>query len=295
MRRPRIRTILAHSTSLLAGLLAATVATAQATGADTAADRGPDRGAGTEAGARPSEAFSLKLDPKLGEERAEIREGRPVFGRGDRLSGRTGRETTLEGDAEVRKAGTVIRGDRLTYYEADDELVAVGNVRITRQGNIFTGPQLQLKIDANEGWFTTPSYYLAQYGGRGRAERVDFLGHELTRLHRATYTTCEPDNPDWLLLSDTLTIDEAAGDGTGRSASLYFKGVKILGAPVFTFPLSDERRSGFLAPSLSINSRSGGEIVVPYYWNIAPNRDFTFYPGISVRRGAQLGGEFRYL
>lgn len=295
MRRPRIRTILAHSTSLLAGLLAATVATAQATGADTAADRGADRGAGTVAGARPSEAFSLKLDPKLGEERAEIREGRPVFGRGDRLSGRTGRETTLEGDAEVRKAGTVIRGDRLTYYEADDELVAVGNVRITRQGNIFTGPQLQLKIDANEGWFTTPSYYLAQYGGRGRAERVDFLGHDLTRLHRATYTTCEPDNPDWLLLSDTLTIDEAAGDGTGRSASLYFKGVKILGAPVFAFPLSDERRSGFLAPSLSINSRSGGEIVVPYYWNIAPNRDFTFYPGISVRRGAQLGGEFRYL
>ena len=98
MRRPRIRTILAHSTSLLAGLLAATVATAQATGADTAAERGADRGAGTEAGARPSEAFSLKLDPKLGEERAEIREGRPVFGRGDRLSGRTGRETTLEGD-----------------------------------------------------------------------------------------------------------------------------------------------------------------------------------------------------
>jgi len=287
MRRPRIRTILAQSTNLLAGLLAATVAAAQVPAAQ-----------GTEPGgaqAQRSEPFALKLDPRLAEERAAIREGRPVFGRGDRLSGRTGRETTLEGDAEVRKAGTAIRADRLTYYEADDELVAVGNVRITRQGNVFTGPQLQLKLDANEGWFTTPSYYLAQYGGRGRAERIDFLGHDLTRLIRATYTTCEPENPDWLLVSDTLTIDEAAGDGTGRSASLYFKGLKILGAPVFTFPLSDERRSGFLAPSLSINSRSGGEVVVPYYWNIAPNRDFTFYPGISVRRGAQLGGEFRYL
>jgi hypothetical protein len=94
MRRPRIRTILAHSTSLLAGLLAATVATAQVPGVDKGAGEGEGARADTQAGARPSEAFSLKLDPKLGEERAEIREGRPVFGRGDRLSGRTGRETT---------------------------------------------------------------------------------------------------------------------------------------------------------------------------------------------------------
>ncbi len=250
---------------------------------------------GDAATAQPAGPVGLKLDPRLGEERARVRENRPVFGRGDRLSGRTGRETTLQGDAEVRKAGTVIRADRLTYYAADDEVVAVGGVRIAREGNVFTGPQLLLKLDVNQGWFETPSYYLGQYGGRGRAERVDFLGHDLTRLHRATYTTCEPDNPDWLLTSETLTIDEVSGEGTGRSASLYFKGLRILGAPVFAFPLTDERRSGFLAPSLSINSRSGGEVVVPYYWNIAPNRDFTFYPGVSARRGVQLGGEFRYL
>ncbi len=287
MRRPRFRTTPAHAATLLAGLLAAGLAAAQPAGpADAATDAATDQ---------PAQPVSLKLDARLGEERARVREGRPVFGRGDRLSGRTGRETTLDGDAEVRKAGTVIRADRLTYYEVDDEVVAVGDVRIAREGNVFTGPQLLLKLDANQGWFETPSYYLGQYGGRGRADRVDFLGHDLTRLYRATYTTCEPDNPDWLLVSETLTIDEAAGDGTGRSASLYFKGLKILGAPVFAFPLTDERRSGFLAPSVSINSRSGGEVVVPYYWNIAPNRDFTLYPGVSVRRGVQLGGELRYL
>jgi LPS-assembly protein len=285
MRRPRIRTILALSTGLLAGVLAIGGAAAQGLNAQ------PSGGAAT----RPAAGFALKLDPQLGEARADVEEGRPVYGMGDRLSGRTGRETTLEGNAEVRKAGTVIRADRLTYYEADDELVAVGSVRVTRQGNVFTGPQLQLKLSVNEGWFASPSYFLPQYGGRGRAERIDFLGPDLTRLHGASYTTCEPDDPDWILLSETLTIDEASGNGTGRSASLYFKGVKVLAAPVFAFPLSDERRSGFLVPSLSINSRSGGEVTVPYYWNIAPNRDFTLYPRITARRGVQVGGEFRYL
>jgi LPS-assembly protein len=34
---------------------------------------------------------------------------------------------------------------------------------------------------------------------------------------------------------------------------------------------------------------------VPYYWNIAPNRDATFYPTVMSKRGVDLGGEFRYL
>jgi LPS-assembly protein len=37
------------------------------------------------------------------------------------------------------------------------------------------------------------------------------------------------------------------------------------------------------------------ELTVPYYWNIAPNRDATFFPAIMTKRGIDLGGEFRYL
>jgi LPS-assembly protein len=40
---------------------------------------------------------------------------------------------------------------------------------------------------------------------------------------------------------------------------------------------------------------SGVELTLPYYWNIAPNRDATFYPTLMSKRGADLGGEFRYL
>ena len=34
---------------------------------------------------------------------------------------------------------------------------------------------------------------------------------------------------------------------------------------------------------------------MPYYWNIAPNRDATFTPGVLSRRGASLDAEYRYL
>ncbi|MCM5570296.1 LPS-assembly protein LptD [Burkholderiaceae bacterium FT117] len=248
--------------------------------------------AGAGAADRP---LRLQFESRLDESRAAVREGRPVYGSGERLTGRTGRDTTIEGDAELRQAGTVLRADRITWYDADEEVFAVGNVRITRDGNVFAGPQLRLKLDTNEGSFASPAYYLPQYRGRGRADLIEFLGPDRTRFIGASYTTCEPDDPDWILQARTLTLDEAEGEGTGRSASLSFMGMKILALPVFAFPLGDERKSGFLPPTLSINSRTGFDVVAPYYWNIAPNRDFTLYPRLSTKRGAQIGGEFRYL
>src|SRR5690606_32926183 len=86
-------------------------------------------------GSAAAQGFHLKLDPALSESRAAITEGRPVYGSGERLFGRSDRDVTLEGDAEVRKAGSVIRADRLTYYQADDELLAAGRpVRLATPG-----------------------------------------------------------------------------------------------------------------------------------------------------------------
>jgi LPS-assembly protein len=71
--------------------------------------------------------------------------------------------------------------------------------------------------------------------------------------------------------------------------------VPILGAPYISFPLSDDRKSGWLPPNINVDSISGLELRVPYYWNIAPNRDATISPTLLSRRGLNLGTEFRYL
>jgi LPS-assembly protein len=254
------------------------------------------QGAGAQqAGSDGASGMVLRLETELRERNLTADGPRPVFARGDTISGHTNREITLEGDAEIRRGGTVIRADRLTLYEADDEVIAVGNVRIAREGQVFTGPQLQLKLDANQGSFASPRYYLPLTGGRGNAERVDFLGRGEVALINATYTTCRPDDPDWFLKAGSLSLDRDADEGIARSATLYFKGLPIAAAPYFGFPLGDERRSGFLAPTLSLTNTVGGEVRIPYYWNIAPNRDFTLFTNFTGRRGLQLGGIARYL
>ena len=63
-----------------------------------------------------------------------------------------------------------------------------------------------------------------------------------------------------------------------RDAVLSFKDVPILPIPAVSFPLTDKRKSGFLPPTIGAGSDNGVEVSVPYYWNIAPNRDATFTP-----------------
>ncbi|MFP5460747.1 MAG: LPS-assembly protein LptD [Gammaproteobacteria bacterium] len=239
--------------------------------------------------------MSLRLETQLNEAGAAQTEGRPVYGRADSLSGRPGRDFTLEGDAELRRAGTVVRGNRITWYPEDEEVLAVGAVRVVRQGSVFTGPELRLKLDSTEGFFTSPSYELPLYNGRGHAERVDFLGPDRIGLRNATYTTCRPEDPDWVLSAEDLVIDTEEESGKGRWAGLSLGGRKVLSVPWFAFPLGDRRRSGFLTPGFAMTSRTGPEFVLPYYWNIAPNRDLTLHPRVMVRRGLQLGAQYRYL
>ena len=72
-------------------------------------------------------------------------------------------------------------------------------------------------------------------------------------------------------------------------------GVPFLPVPTMSFPLSDKRKSGLLPPTIGLDNLNGVEFTQPYYWNIAPNRDATFYPSLMSKRGLDLGGEFRYL
>lgn len=224
----------------------------------------------------------------------------PIFVSGDRLSGRPDLETVVEGDATLRRGDLSIRADRLEYNQADDLAKASGQVRINRSGNVFEGPLLQLKVDAFEGFFERPSYYFLTNDSHGEADRIDFIDENRSVVSNASLTTCRrvpgPSwMPDWILRATSLEMDTAEDVGIARGATLSFKGVPILPIPYVSFPLSDKRKSGVMPPTLGIDNVNGVEVAVPYYWNIAPNRDATLTPSLMSKRGLNLVSEFRYL
>ena len=224
----------------------------------------------------------------------------PTFVSGERISSRTDLETTIEGQAVLRRGDIVIRADRLEYYQPEDLAKARGNVSINRAGDVYEGPALDLKVESFEGFFLNPRYRFLKNEGHGEAERVDFIDQDRALIRNASFTTCRrlpgPNwMPDWILRAASISIDNEEEVGQAEGALLSFKGVPLLPIPAFSFPLSNRRKSGFLPPSVGVDSVNGLELSVPYYWNIAPNRDATFFPALMSRRGVDLAGEFRYL
>jgi LPS-assembly protein len=259
------------------------------------------QGGAVRALAQDEPPLALRPSPQLSESLpAAARDQQPTYLSGDRASGRTDLETVIEGNAQLRRGDTSIRADRLEYYQPDDLAKARGNVHINRAGNTFDGPLLELKVDAFEGFFNEPSYRFLRNNAYGQAERVDFIDDKRAIIRNATYTTCQRHPgprwmPDWILRAASIKIDNEEETGQASGAVLSFFGVPILPVPELSFPLSDKRKSGLLPPTIGLDNLNGAELTLPYYWNIAPNRDATIYPSFMTKRGVDIGGEFRYL
>ncbi|MFZ4479715.1 MAG: LPS-assembly protein LptD [Rhodoferax sp.] len=224
----------------------------------------------------------------------------PTFVSGDRIFGRPDLETVVEGNAMLRRGDTVIKADRLEYDQPRDLAKALGQVRINRAGNVYEGPLLELRLDAFQGFFDQPSYFFPKNNANGQADRVDFIDSQRSVIHNASLTSCRrlPGPgwmPDWLLRATTLQVDNETDVGTADGVLLTFKGLPLLPIPYLSFPLSDRRKSGFMPPTIGLDNVSGAIVAVPYYWNIAPNRDATLTPMLMSKRGVNLRSEFRYL
>ena len=240
---------------------------------------------------------SLRLEEKISDiERKQA----PLFVSGQRLDARPDLDLVIEGDALLRKQGLTVKAQRIEYDQSQNTLKALGNVKITREGNTFEGPSLSLQVDSFQGQFLTPKFSLLKGGGKGEASEIEFIDPQRAIIRNASYTTCTRVQgpswlPEWVLKAASLQVNEEDNTIQAKNLQLRFMDVPILAAPSLTFPLSSSRQSGFLAPLIGIDTVSGIEVSSPYYWNIAPNRDATLSTTIMSKRGVALDSEFRYL
>ncbi|MCK9516685.1 MAG: LPS-assembly protein LptD [Ottowia sp.] len=243
-------------------------------------------------------SVSLRPTAELSEAVPE-QDHRPIFIVGDQVEGRPDLEMVIQGNAQLRRPGLSVRSGKIRYDQRSDTVSTDGEVYINDRGNRYTAASGQLRIDAFEGYLLRPTYHLLATGANGQAERIDFIDPDRSVVTAGSYTTCQrpgPDwVPDWLLRADELKLDQEEQVGVARGAKLEFKDVPVLALPKLTFPLGEQRQSGWLPPTVGLDSKSGMQLSVPWYWNIAPNRDATFTPTVMTRRGVDLAGQFRYL
>ena len=218
-----------------------------------------------------------------------------VYLRADLLEGESEKWVQSSGKVELRTRRETVLADWLHYDLVTEEVWARGNVLMRRGADWISGPEAKFKRGDETGFFHQPEFHIGDNASRGDAKDLLFVGENRYELKDFRYTTCVAGNDDWYLTSREVDLDRSRLVGTARNASIIFKGVSILYSPYLDFPLSNERKSGFLTPVFGSTSSRGIEMSIPYYLNLAPNYDATLTPRVMTRRGLQINGQARYL
>jgi LPS-assembly protein len=226
---------------------------------------------------------------------APDRTGAPITLYAHELDASKAEQGEARGNVELYRADQYLQTELVLYDPQTETVTMPGAVSYRDQQVWIRGSDASYSFLDESGRFSQIDYGLVGSSANGNADSIELEGGHTSRLHQLLYTTCPGEKPDWELSARQLELRHDEGFGVARGAKLEFKGIPILYAPYFTFPIDDRRKSGFLYPSFSNTNDNGFEVAVPVYWNIAPNQDAVFEPRYFTSRGFMLSGEYRLL
>ncbi len=242
-----------------------------------------------------SQANELSVKPEHEQKPIIKPQKKPVQIEADRITGYYKQEIEAVGDAVLHDGDNVLTADRMKYYQQTEDTEVEGNVRLERPKDTLKGAHLQLNLKTEEGYLTEPRYLMKKGKGRGVGDMLLFEGKDNYRLKETNYTTCPEGDNGWHIRARELEIDNKNEVGTARHVSVVFKDTPILYSPWIDFSYSGKRKSGMLAPVAGYNVKTGFDVALPFYLNIAPNIDATIAPRIMTERGFLLSNEVRYI
>ncbi len=211
-----------------------------------------------------------------------------------------GEIATAEGHVIITQGAHQLRADKVTYNKQRDVVTAMGHVSIQDDtGAVSFAEQAEVTSDMKQGFVYQISMLLVD-NSRFAAQEGERVDGRYIVLRRAVYSACDlckdaPTRaPIWQLKAAKVVHDNEDKRITYRDAFLEFWGVPVFYTPYFSHPdPSVKRKSGFLTPLVGTSNNIGTFATIPYYYDIAPDKDLTISPTFSGKDGFQFAGQYR--
>ena len=227
-----------------------------------------------------------KAEPVINDDKTRISADK-TFGTREKM--------TLKGRVMVKSKDQTLRADQVIYNEKAQRVDTSGNILVITGDMIIKGSSGYKILNQTKAEVTDARFYSPVHNIRGKAKKTNIDSPTLIRLKKVEYTTCRKKNQVWVLKASALKLDKNKGVGVAKHVTVKLGPVPILYLPRISFPIDERRKSGFLAPGIGYSQRTGADIRIPYYWNIAPNRDMIITPRSIKDRGFQLTTQYRFL
>lgn len=202
--------------------------------------------------------------------------------------------TELFGDIHLRKGNSQAFSQRARLNHSTEQTELSGLIQIREPGILLLGERAQVDTASSEATIDKAQFVFHARHLRGSAEQIIRRGDDLI-INQGSYTRCQPENNSWSLNGSEIVLHKETGIGEVTHATLRLADVPVFYLPYMTFPITNERMSGFLFPNLGFTSNGGLDYTQPYYFNLAPNYDDTLTFRHIGDRGSMIENEFRYL
>ncbi|WP_294010605.1 LPS assembly protein LptD [Sphingomonas sp.] len=210
---------------------------------------------------------------------------------------------TAAGAVRMSRDGNYLAADRVTWNRRSGEVRAEGNVVVVNpEGDKLVGDSVVLTDSLRDGSIDNLLVVL-ESGGRIAAARGTRMG-DVTALDNAIYSPCPvtteagcPRNPSWSITAAQVIHDPARSQVRFHGGRLRLFGVTVPLLPIFSIGTAAQGGgvTGWLVPDVSVSSRNGLELAIPYYRRFAPNRDLTLTPHLYTKSGPALEARYRHL
>lgn len=202
----------------------------------------------------------------------------------------------LEGNVEIVRGDYRANSDRATVNQTNEQAELQGNVKLhgpdlILRGDAATMDMINEQMSVSNARFRKPSN-----GINGEAEQIHRPDPDTLIIKEGVFTTCEPDDRAWSFAASEIKLDQASGFGTATHTKFRILDTPVFYIPWFSFPIDDQRKTGFLYPTIgSSNTESGIFFSTPYYFNLGPQDDATLTPSYIHGRGLHTELEGRHL
>ncbi len=208
---------------------------------------------------------------------------------------------TATGDVRLYRRSDRLRADKVVWDRKTGQVLAEGNiVVINPEGDAAYGDRIELTDTLKDGVVENMLIVL-DAGGRIAAQRGR-RDNGIVTVDNAAYTACSvtdlqncPKEPSWKITARRVIYDPDAGRIRYTGARISVFGTVSLPLPAFSHPVGGRSASGLLTPDARYSRTNGFQIALPYFFNLAPNRDLTITPRIFTNTLPMIQGEYRAL
>jgi len=207
----------------------------------------------------------------------------------------------LTGNVSLNSSAYFLAADEIQIKKTDKTSTAKGGVKYQDDELMFVGESAVVKKKADNNHITLQqvSFHYPESKMNGKASQVVNDGVSQV-FDSVSYTLCPLGNTDWQMKADQITLNSATNRGVASDVVVEFLGVPVFYAPHHEWVL-EGRGSGFLAPSFgSYHESVAGQdnnyqVRIPYYFNIAADRDLLLSLNQLSSRGSVIEAKYRQL